>query len=98
MIINTHSPAVVQQVPDDSLLFAELWDVKRGEERFKKAQFAYLPDTWRANAPEGARIIQRGELLAYLNPVPDIEVPSETERVIDRADLRPLLPGFRNAE
>ena len=74
VIINTHSPAVVMQVPEDSLLVAELRETLRSDQRFKRVCFGYLPDTWRQlKDPESnsANIISKGKLLAYLNPVPN---------------------------
>lgn len=100
VIINTHSPAVVMQVPDDSLLMAELRENVRDSERFKALSFASLPGTWRAKL-EGTRAVSRGKLLSYLNPgVPDLSAghPTPTsdrparKRVIDRSDLQPYLP------
>ena len=61
------------QVPDDSLLVAELKETVRDKLRFKRVCFSYLPDTWRqlkAPKPEKVNFISRGELLAYLNPFP----------------------------
>ncbi len=73
VIINTHSPAVVMQVPEDSLLVAELQETVQSGHRFKRVSFGYLPDTWRQKAPESSlrNIISKGRLLAYLNPVPN---------------------------
>lgn len=93
VIVNTHSPAVVQQVQDDSLLVAEL--------RGKEVKFGCLLDTWRARI-SGVPTVPKGKLLAYLNPVAEanpskreilVEIKSELEkrkrrRVIDREDLR----------
>lgn len=93
VIINTHSPLVVQQVPDDSLLFAELKETVVDGQRFKRASFSYLPDTWRDqkdSVDRQSNIISKGELLSYLNPVsPQIQ----KDRVIDRSDLQSLIPG-----
>ena len=102
VIINTHSPALVKQVPDESLLVAELKEAIRAGQRFKRVRFSSLPHTWRQNIPEEAKIVSKGKLLAYLNPV-QVEIPEpevngqqpKTHRVIDRADLQPLLSGFR---
>lgn len=69
VIINTHSPAVVAQVPDDSLLVAELKEDIRLGRRFKKVCFGCLSDTWRAKVPGDPCIVSRGKLLSYLNPV-----------------------------
>lgn len=69
VIINTHSPSVVMQVPDDSLLVAELKETVRSGKRFKRVSFGCLSDTWRQKEPEGVNIVPKGKLLAYLNPV-----------------------------
>jgi predicted ATPase len=105
VIINTHSPAVVMQVPDDSLLMAEVRESVRDGERFKVLSFASLPDTWRAKL-EGTRAVSRGKLLSYLNPgAPDLSeahaAPASgrpaRKRVIDRSDLQPYLPFSETA-
>ncbi len=96
VIINTHSPAVVMQVADDSLLIAETREIVRDGERFKGAFFSCLPDTWRSKAmPEG--VMALGNLLIYSNPYA-IEQPelalnedSPRRRVIDRKDTRRIL-------
>ena len=72
VIINTHSPAVVSEVPEDSLVVAELKETVRHGQRFQSVRFGCLPGTWReTNAPEGeeVNVIAKGKLLAYLNPV-----------------------------
>ena len=67
VIVNTHSPVVFQQVPDESVVFVKAKEAKDREGRLcKKAHFLCLSDTWRANVSEDA---VRGDLLAYLNPV-----------------------------
>jgi predicted ATPase len=101
VIINTHSPSVVMQVPDDSLLMAEPVDLIRNRVSFKALQLRCLPGTWREK--EGRlRAIARGRLLAYLNPVSrsgengwdgsdrEHAVPDERRprRVIDRDDIK----------
>jgi predicted ATPase len=73
VIINTHSPAVVMQVPEDSLLVAELRETVRSGQRFKRVHFGYLPNTWRQTKDQNSKetnIISKGKLLAYLNPIP----------------------------
>ncbi|HBL10817.1 MAG TPA: ATPase [Cyanobacteria bacterium UBA11162] len=74
VIINTHSPAVVMQVPDDSLLIAELKETVSSGQRFKRVCFSCLPNTWRqSKIPESGQenVVSKGKLLAYLNPVPN---------------------------
>jgi predicted ATPase len=96
IIINTHSPEVVKQVPDDSLLLAELREVIDGGQRFKGLSFASLQGTWRVT--DGLRVVQRGKLLAYLNTGVLETEPGPREdrkrhrRVMDREDLQTLLP------
>lgn len=108
VIINTHSPAVVMQVPDDSLLVAELKETVRLGQRFKRVCFSCLPGTWRqlkAPEPEKVNVVSKGELLAYLNPVPieesepdgngqGVSRQPKKRRVVDREDLQLLIPGF----
>ena len=97
VIINTHSPAVVAQVPDDSLLVAELREIARNGERFKGLSFSSLADTWRSNL-DGVRTVSRGRLLAYLNPSGMDAAPRNAggkmrgKRVVDRSDLQDYLP------
>ena len=67
VIVNTHSPVVFQQVPDDSVVFVKPIEAAHDTgRRFKRAQFLCLSDTWRAQDREHAA---RGDLLPYLNPV-----------------------------
>ncbi len=80
VIINTHSPSVVMQVPEDSLLVAELKETVHLGQRFKRVCFGYLPDTWRRlKNPEAncKNVISLGKLLAYLNPVPNQDLEYE---------------------
>src|SRR5205814_1224101 len=99
------SPAVVGQVPDDSLLVATSAERVEGERRYAAVQFGALPETWRALADPRPHLIPRGDLLAYLNPVPihwdgpeQVQLARERgngrRRVIDRPDLQLLLPGM----
>ncbi len=100
VIINTHSPAVVSQVLDDTLLVAELKETVHDDRRFKRVGFSCLKDTWRTKVTN-ADIVSRGKLLTYLNPVQTVDesndqrqnVTKGVQRVIDRPDLQPLLPG-----
>ncbi|NEP56283.1 MAG: AAA family ATPase [Symploca sp. SIO2G7] len=81
VIINTHSPAVVQQVSEDSLLVAELKEAKMDSgQRFKQVCFSCLPNTWREKVSEGVNSIAIGKLLAYLNPVPTGESETDSNR------------------
>jgi predicted ATPase len=105
VIINTHSPAIVAQIPDESLLVAERTEMIKNGIRFKAARFCCLSDNWRLKAPEKEKphTVSRGELLAYLNPVA-LTAPepfygmtrkkagsTRKRRVIDRSDMRQML-------
>lgn len=112
VIINTHSPAVVAQIPDDSLLVAESVDMSLSGKRYKAVRFSPLPDTWRHKKEGGEMaVVSKGRLLSYLNPVTPEEpdhgygvsrrnnkvIPLK-RRVIDRPDLQPYLPNTFVAE
>lgn len=112
VIINTHSPAVVAQIPDDSLLVAESIEIIESGKRYKAVRFSPLPDTWRhKKATMDIAVVSKGKILSYMNPV----VPEERDRgygvsdrksnivpikrrVIDRPDLQPYLPNTLVAE
>jgi hypothetical protein len=100
VIINTHSPAVVQQIDPDDLLMAELkGQIKEGQ-RFQSVQFGWLSDTWRAKMSPEVRPISKGTLLTYLTSVPPessnpvstsapISKPKpKPRRIVDRSDLQ----------
>jgi predicted ATPase len=106
VIINTHSPAVVQQVPDDSLVVAELKEIVKDHKRYKGVRFSCLSNTWRTK-DESASVVAKGKLLGYLNPVianenlddssssKNIKVkPKKKLRLIDREDMKPYITGF----
>ena len=100
MIVNTHSPAVFQEVPDDSVVFVKTVEtIDAWKHLFKEARPQYLSNTWRAKGGSESDCVARGDLLAYLNPVlpkSTDEVAAVTERrVVDRRDVMQLLlfPG-----
>jgi predicted ATPase len=106
VIVNTHSPAVVMQVPDASLLVAELKEMVQDDRRFKGARFSWLPGTWRQDADPDVHPVTRGKLLVYLNPVSSMNQlselkrgrPAHTVRVIDRPDVQEMLPLFQRGK
>ena len=103
VIINTHSPAVVQQVPEESLIVAENTLTRVGDKTSHSLKFSALPGTWRTKPPRTAADAKelmpecsKGKLLSYLNPVSladdnSITSNSTRKRVIDRKDLQLLL-------
>lgn len=99
IIINTHSPAVVNRLPGDTLVFAEREKVLDSAGHLSnKVRFAALPDTWRTQvpnpalkpdpkAPQPALAITLGKILAYLNP--DGEQQPATSEPLNSTKLRP---------
>lgn len=93
IIVNTHSPAVVGQVPEDSLLVAESKEYLRDRERSSRAAFSALPETWRTR-DQNVPVALKGKLITYLNPIPRepaserlrerSKSPRKCQRVIDR--------------
>lgn len=104
VIINTHSPSVVQQVPDDCLLIAEWKELPYQNSLIRGMSLSCLPDTWRSKkkTPEDHEFpsCPLGKLLEYLNPVvkedggkEDSQTKPKTQRprVIDRKDIQKTL-------
>ena len=91
VIINTHSPGVVQTIPPESLVAAIPTDALLGETPVRTLQFKALQKTWRtshAEPPSGT--ISKGWLLEYLNGPPDAPAGGDGaeatgQRVIDWA-------------
>ena len=98
VIVNTHSPAVFQEVPDDSVIFVKRREAMDERRRlFRKAHFHCLSDTWRAKSGGKLDVAARGDLLAYLNPVLRVRPRGATakeRRVVDRDDMTQLLLSF----
>ncbi|MCW1967199.1 MAG: AAA family ATPase [Anaerolineae bacterium] len=101
VIINTHSPSVVKQVPQDSLIIAEKVEEVQDEKRFEKVSFGAVPDTWRVKKG-GSKEVTKGVLLDYLNPDALVEnrhlnensrmddLVKPPKRLMDRTDLQSM--------
>ena len=103
VIVNTHSPAVVSEVPDDCLLVAESEEVTVDGVRRPQALFSCLPGTWRTDSGDQPSVAARGKLIDYLNPVSAATDPSGDDtpagtnsgrrrKVRERDDLQLRLP------
>jgi predicted ATPase len=80
VIINTHSPMVVASVPDDSLLLAKNFNAVKNKKPFSKVTFCAVRGTWRVKNPsEKIGIVNRGDVVAYLNPIGVIKAAAPTE-------------------
>lgn len=101
VVVNTHSPAVVAQVTEGSLLVAlAREDEDDFQGRFQKVEFHPLPGTWRAEAPGSLEPVPFARLLAYLNPALPQDFLSyphrdrRRRRVVDRDDVRQMMIPF----
>lgn len=98
VIVNTHSPVVVADVPDDSLLVAQAMLCWVAGQRTSRLRFAPLPGTWRTSLDPDTPPVARGVLQDYLNPLHsgteegDRSRGGRTSRVKERLDLQLLLP------
>lgn len=96
VIVNTHSPAVVLEVPEDTLLVVEAREDLLNGGRLRRAVFSHLPDTWRAKADPKARTVPKGKLLSYLNPVSSSDEALESFYAsVGRRDLSSQRKGRR---
>jgi len=87
VIVNTHSPAVVQQVPQDTILAAEPRESISSEgQHLSGVRFSCLSDTWRTGkSKDKSDACKLGALLAYLNPVLRSDYSQEEENTPDSA-------------
>ena len=92
VIINTHSPAVVMQVPLDCLLLADAVESSDDRGIFLQTIFSALSKTWRTKDEAPANTLAPGKLLSYVNPVrhtPDYG--AFEKRVIESQEVQLLL-------
>lgn len=96
IIINTHSPSVVAEVPDDSLVIAVDRTTYYQDRLVRMPSFLGLSDTWRERI--SGESVARGLLLPYLNPIRvKLQDQRNPHRVADREDLQMLLPHFESS-
>ncbi|MCK4425945.1 MAG: ATPase, partial [Deltaproteobacteria bacterium] len=108
VIVNTHSPAVVNLVPDDCLLVAELKETLQDGRKLKGACFSWLLDTWRQNAAPDVNPVTRDKLFDYFTPLMTEDRDSTSQslkskhkkarRVGDQPESQLLLPSFSDVE
>lgn len=68
VLVNTHSPLVLAEVPAESLLGAVTEEHLAGGAVVRRANFLPLPGTWRAGIKPSPRSLPLAELQAYLTP------------------------------
>ena len=103
VIISTHSPPVIQEVFDDTLLIAGLEGSVLDGQQFHGVRFSWLSDTWRVETLPEVAPVSKDQLLAYLGPtLPRTSLPKSklksNQRIIDRSDIQPLLFDFSDIE
>lgn len=92
VIINTHSAAVVMQVPLDSLLVADGVETTNERGTFHRTTFPALSKTWRTES-DSEPTVSPGKLLAYVNPIRTTEdFDSFEKRVFQSQEAQMLLP------
>ena len=92
VIINTHSPIVVSQVPDNTVIFATPEQRWVDGSLIKGVTFRCLSNTWRTRKA-GMAIIAKGKAVSFLQPIAEKGDPNRRgseRRVIDRDDLGQL--------
>jgi predicted ATPase len=95
IIINTHSPLVVAEVPDDSLIIAVDRTSYYRDRMIHSPNFLGLSKTWRENVSE--ETVMKGILIPYLNPIRTRACEQRNQgRVVDREDLQLMLPQFNS--
>lgn len=96
VIVNTHSPSIFREAPDDSIIFAKMSEMKDGRGQLCRGSAFYcLSDTWRAKA-ERPDIMSRGDMLPYFSLAAARETDEEkppSRRVVDRDDVQLFLLG-----
>lgn len=108
VIVNTHSPAVVNLVPDDSLLVAESKEMLKDGQKLKGARFSWLPNTWRQKAAPDVTPVTKDKLIDHFAPLVTEDRHSinqslkskhkKARQVADQPDLQLLLPSFSDVE
>jgi hypothetical protein len=111
VIVNTHSPVVAGQVPEDALLLVTPRTIRRAGQPWTVPVFRWLTDTWRAKAHPEIPTVALGEIISYLSPIdptPALDLLSASirgqekrrpvKRIIDRDDVQAWLPFLQPQE
>lgn len=92
IIVNTHSPLVIQTVPEDTLVLAQAKERVSARRRDRPLVLQGVPGTWREGEGSQASLVP---LFGYLMP-PKLAPaggaarPRRERRIIDRDDIRQL--------
>ena len=100
VIVNTHSPSVFQRVPEDSVVFVKISEMKDARGQVcRGSRFHCLSGTWRAEKTD-MPTLPLGDMLAYFIVAPSAGAGGEKparKRVVDREDVQPYLLGLAPA-
>lgn len=91
VIVNTHSPAVVTCVPDESLLLADASERVVNCVPERSLVLAGVPGTWRAPSGTGASLVPLIAYLQYPGAEPTVQRSPRERRVVDRDDIKQLV-------
>jgi predicted ATPase len=95
VIVNTHSPVVAGQVPEDALLIVVPETSRREGRAVTIPVFRWLPKTWRAQKSPDTRTVPLGQVMSYVNPMSagtnGQEKRRSVKRVVDREDVQAWL-------
>jgi predicted ATPase len=86
VIVNTHSPGLVGQVPDADLLVAEPRVRPALGSSVRSLDCACLPGTWRARRQAGVSVISRADMMASSSPAPPAAPGEKLRHAADPAD------------
>jgi hypothetical protein len=101
VVVNTHSPAFVAEMPEDSLCMVAKGAVKLRDEVLQGLVVSAMSGTWRSEFPD-ARVARKGQLLTYLQPFSRRQEPEagkqgglssfagKVRRIIDRAEAEQM--------
>lgn len=90
VIVNTHSPAVVQGVPQDTLVVAEAAELSRDGVRSRVLRLRGLTGTWRGEKDATSILPLFGYLGVPTAPAPERVGRRSEKRLVDRDDVRQM--------
>lgn len=100
VIVNTHSPTVVQFINQENLVFAQPFEGYNDNGRFTYVKFQALNHTWRTKDAPKEAIIAPGDIAYYLKPAYHWDaydnansLSTHGKRIMDNDQLRLMLEG-----
>jgi predicted ATPase len=99
VIINTHSPAFVAEMPENSLLMVQRREIKHNDELVQGLVVSAMSNTWYAKVKD-IRLTTKKQLLSYLQPFSFkrknsiVEGENDFRRIIDRPEAEQMCIQF----